>query len=59
MDYYCSECDMVIREEDVVRFKQESEAWGHKVYEDWLLCPKCNEPVSEFMGEPYENKYGD
>ena len=57
MDFYCGECDMVIREEDVDTFYQPSEAWGHIVYEKFPICPKCGEPVGEFMGEPYTSEY--
>ncbi len=50
MDFYCSGCDMIIREDDVTVEEEPSEAWGHTVYEKWYLCPRCGEPV----GENYE-----
>lgn len=51
MDYFCDECGKVIREEEVSKSYEESEAWGHPVYEEWLVCPKCGEPVREYYGE--------
>ena len=52
MDYFCEECDMIIREEDVTIEEEASEAWGHIVYERWVLCPKCGETV----GRNYEDE---
>ena len=48
MDYYCDECRNVIREKEVYTHYEESEAWGHPVYEKWLLCPECREPLREY-----------
>ena len=52
MTYYCDECEMVIREEDVEN-KEDflAEAWGRPIYENYLACPVCGEPVREFYGE--------
>ena len=62
--YYCDECEMVIRDEDVSKSYEESEAWGHSVYEEWWVCPVCGESVRPFYGEPelevvYNNPYRD
>lgn len=51
MDYFCEECGKIIREDEVIKHLEESEAWGHPVYEEWLLCPECGDPVSEYDGE--------
>lgn len=51
MEYYCSECKKVIDEEEVDTWEEPTEAWGHTVYEEWLVCPYCREPVSEYYGE--------
>ena len=63
MDFYCSECDMLIQEEDVVHWNEPSEYFGRPVCEHWVMCPSCGEPVSEYMGEPYKkvfkNPFGD
>lgn len=60
MTYYCEECEMVIRDEDV---EEESyyigEAWGRPIYDNMLVCPKCGEPVGEYYGSPETDKcYG-
>ena len=55
--FYCSECEMIIRDEDVDVFKQGSKAWGHTVYEDITICPKCGEVVGVYEGEPYKEEY--
>ena len=49
--YYCSECEKVIDEEEVDTWKEPSEAWGQIVYEEFLVCPFCGEPVGEYYGE--------
>lgn len=41
--YYCPECKMVLEEDDLVKYQEPSEAWGHTVYEDWWVCPNCGE----------------
>lgn len=61
MSAYCDYCKMIIRDEDVVHYEEVSEAWGRPVSEDWRVCPKCGEPVSEYIdqdGEEYENELG-
>lgn len=39
--YYCKECKKIINENDIEKYKEPSEAWGHTVYEDWWVCPDC------------------
>ena len=68
MTYYCDDCEMVIRDEDVQEEEEFlGEAWGRPIYDSYntfLVCPKCGEPVREFYGEPelevvYNNPYRD
>ena len=43
--YYCLSCKKIIDEDDIERYEEPSEAWGHTVYEEWSLCPYCHEPI--------------
>ena len=54
MTFYCKDCEMIVREEDVVIEKQWSEAWGHPVYEEFQLCPNCGEQLREYF--PWEHE---
>ena len=47
MYYYCKDCKAKYDEDEVNVYEEPSEAWGHIVYEEFLLCPKCGESVSE------------
>ena len=42
MKYWCSECKSVLDEDELEKYQEPSEAWGHTVYEDWWLCPHCH-----------------
>lgn len=60
--YFCDECEMVIKEKDVLEEEEFlGEAWGRPVwdgYNTYLACPKCGEPVRPFYGEvELENVY--
>ena len=48
MKYWCENCKSVIDEDDLELYQEPSEAWGHKVYEDWWLCPNCGEQPVEY-----------
>lgn len=50
MAYICKDCGLIIEDEHVVHEQEPSEAWGHTVYEDWYLCPRCGESVKEYFG---------
>lgn len=48
--YYCEECGMIIREEDLD--EQEyfvGEAWGRPIYDKELQCPCCGEVPVEYV----------
>jgi hypothetical protein len=48
--YYCEECKMVIREEDLD--EQEyflGEAWGRPIYDKEFHCPCCGEVPVEYI----------
>lgn len=45
--YYCKCCKKIIEEDEVEVYKEPSEAWGHIVYEEFLLCPYCGDVVSD------------
>ena len=45
--YYCKGCKKLIEEDEVEVYKEPSEAWGHTVYEEFLLCPYCSDVVSD------------
>lgn len=48
----CNECGLVFREDDAeIEEELIGEAWGRPIYEKWLLCPKCNQPVGEYDGD--------
>ena len=49
--WQCNVCGKVYRDEDVKRWDEPLEAWGHTVYEHWVLCPECNEPVTDYHGD--------
>ena len=52
MDYYCNDCKMVIREEDVdTEENYVGEYMGQPAYETYLICPCCGESVDEFYGD--------
>ena len=50
MDYICEECGEVFKEDQVAEHNEPSEAWGHIVYENWVVCPICGEPLAEYYG---------
>lgn len=53
MLYYCEECKMIIREEDLDHQEEyQGEAWGHDVSRDIWVCPCCGEIPEEYV-EPY------
>ena len=52
--YYCEECKMTIREEDLVEKEYFlAEAWGRPIYDKELQCPCCGEVPIEYV-EPYQ-----
>jgi len=64
MTYYCNDCGMIIREEDVdYEDNNLGEYHGQPAIETYPICPKCGEPVEEYYGNPadaveYENVVG-
>lgn len=48
--YICTECGKVFNEDQVAEHNEPSEAWGHIVYENWVVCPICGEPLAEYYG---------
>ena len=52
MKYWCNGCKSIIDEEDLEKYEEPSEAWGHTVYEESWLCPNCG-------GVPEEYEYQD
>ena len=65
MTYYCKDCDLIIREEDVdYEDNNLGEYHGQPAIETYPICPKCCEPVEEFYGDmegidEYENPLKD
>ena len=51
MRFYCNGCNSVISEEDVKIHREPSEAWGHIVYEEYYVCPYCENPAREYYGK--------
>ena len=48
----CNECELVFREDDAeIEEELIGEAWGRPIYERWLICPKCGQPVGEYDGD--------
>lgn len=48
----CNECELVFREDDAeIEEELIGEAWGRPIYERWLICPKCGQPVREYDGD--------
>ena len=48
----CNECGLVFREDDAeIEEELIGEAWGRPIFERWLVCPKCNQPVGEYDGD--------
>lgn len=48
----CDECELVFREDDAeIEEELIGEAWGRPIYERWLICPKCGQPVGEYDGD--------
>lgn len=45
--YFCKHCHEIFEWEDIEKYEEPSEAWGHMVYEVWYLCPHCGEPIGE------------
>lgn len=45
---FCNECKSVLDEDDLVKYEEPSEAWGHTVYEDWWVCPNCGHVPVEY-----------
>lgn len=48
--YYCEDCKMVIREEDLDKVRYEiGNPWGHDAYETEFRCPCCGEVPVEYV----------
>ena len=48
----CNECELVFREDDAeIEEELIGEAWGRPIYEKFLICPKCGQPVGEYGGD--------
>lgn len=48
MKYWCKGCKSIIDEEDLEKYEEPSEAWGHTVYEESWICSKCGEVPEEY-----------
>lgn len=48
MKWYCEECKCVLDDEDLEKYEEPSEAWGHTVYEEFWVCPNCGGNVVEY-----------
>lgn len=50
--YYCDCCKKKVK--NPLRCAEPSEAWGHTVWETYLVCPECEEPVEDYCGQDEE-----
>ena len=50
--YYCFNCKKLIKDDEVKVYREPSEAWGHTVYEEYLVCPYCGEPIEDIKDNP-------
>lgn len=59
-EYFCEDCKQVFTEEECETYQEPSEAWGHTVYEEWLICPVCHANLikwTEREREKYMSKF--
>jgi len=58
---YCANCRRLWKEEDCITGQSYvGEAWGHPIYEEYIVCPDCSDNVCDWEGEPYLfDEFGD
>lgn len=57
MACFCSECKMIIREEDCEKQRDYFDGYGGESTKEYDCCPVCGEPVEEYVereGDEYE-----
>ena len=52
--FKCPACGAILTEDELEKYEEPSEAWGHIVYEEAWLCPYCGAVPEEY--DDYEEE---